>query len=567
MGNHRMHVLKRTFWMVMLVLFSPALLHADPCDKDDPARCRIDIELHKSLVKRTDRPITRISIADPLIADYHLVTPTQILLITKEKIGTTNLIVWYDEETIEVFEVRVFVPGDLIQSIQAALHTIVPRARIRISQGRSGLMLFGEVGGQETLDTVLKVVSSHVQAFTNLISVRGSQQVQLSVRIAEVSRSGIKQMGLGFLTNKDWTVGVFPSGGLAGASVASRSRSGGQVPVASTTSITDPTTGLVTTTTSTTIADQAADTVTRELGSAAVVTSPFASAFQLALHSLNDDFLAVLNVLKGQNLARILASPTLVTMSGQEASFLVGGEFPVPIQGKDNQTTVQFKTFGIMLRFTPMVVAPETITVQVEPEISNVDYSLAVVSGGVGVPGVRTRRGSTTLQLKDGQTFVMAGLLQEDLATVTNKVPFLGDIPYLGTLFTSKEFRKNESELMIIVTPRLVRALNPEEVPPLPGEDRMGVVSDTDFFLKNRNESTPGSGKDLPETEPGHGENPSEPEPDARDNRTVSPPDDGRDLAGPAPVTGENLTGPWPDAEVTDRGTTPETIGGSGFAK
>ena len=135
-------------------------------------------------------------------------------------------------------------------------------------------------------------------------------------------------------------------------------------------------------------------------------------------------------------------------MSGQEAEFLVGGEFPVPMESGDGQTTIDYKTFGIMLRFTPMVVAPETITVQVEPEISNVDYSLAVTSGGVSVPGLKTRRGSTTLQLKDGQTFVMAGLLQEDISTVVNKVPFLGDIPYLGGLFTSKQFQKNESELI-----------------------------------------------------------------------------------------------------------------------
>ncbi len=128
-----------------------------------------------------------------------------------------------------------------------------------------------------------------------------------------------------------------------------------------------------------------------------------------------------------------------------------------------------------------------------EPEISNIDYSLAVFSGGVGVPGIKTRRGSATLQLKDGQTFVMAGLLREDLFTTMRKIPFLGDIPYLGTLFTSKELQKSESELMIIVTPRLVRALNPGEVPPLPGETKMGMVSDTDFFLKNNLESMGGS--------------------------------------------------------------------------
>ncbi|WP_054689284.1 type II and III secretion system protein family protein [Desulfosarcina cetonica] len=436
--------------IVVLLLTCPGVLHADPCSKNDPARCRIDIELHKSLVKRTERPITRISIADPEIADYHLVTPSQILLITKQKLGTTNLIVWYDDETIEVFEIRVFVAGDLIRTIQETLHAIVPEADIHIRQGPGGLMLFGDVDGPETLDTVLKVVSSHVKAFTNLIRIRGSQQVQLSVRIAEVSRSGLKQMGLGFLTNRDWSIGLFNSGGADGYSTAVKLD----------------------------------DVAARYVDSTLELSSPFSSAFQLAIHSLNDDFFGILSVLKQQNLARLLASPTLVTMSGQEASFLVGGEFPVPMESNDGQTSIDYKTFGIMLRFTPMVVAPETITIQVEPEISNVDYSLAVTSGGVSVPGLKTRRGSTTLQLKDGQTFVMAGLLQEDLSTVSSKIPFLGDIPYLGSLFTSKEFEKKETELMIIVTPRLVRPSTRTKFPGCREKERWAWSATRIFFLR-----------------------------------------------------------------------------------
>jgi pilus assembly protein CpaC len=545
-----MHTTIRLHWrsllLAVLLMAVPCTLHADPCSSNDPTRCRIDIELHKSLVKHTDRPITRISIANPEIADYHLVTPTQILLISKQKIGSTNLIVWYDEENIDVFEIRVFVPGDLIQSIQTALHTIAPTADIHIRQSPGGVMLYGEVDGQETLDTVLKVVSSHVQTYTNLISIRGSQQVQLSVRIAEVSRSGLKKMGLGFLTNRDWSIGLFSSGIAEGSATAANLD------------------GLS----------------SSSLESNLELNSPFASAFQLALHSLNDDFMAILSVLKQQNLARLLATPTLVTMSGQEANFLVGGEFPVPVQGNNNQTTVQYKTFGIMLRFTPMVVGGETITIQVEPEISNVDFSLAVVSGGVGVPGLRTRRGSTTLQLKDGQTFVMAGLLQEDLSTVTSKVPFLGDIPYLGALFTSKEFQKNESELMIIVTPRLVRALNPDEVPRLPGEDGMGVVSDTDFFLKNRTVPISDGGRPAEAI----AETPLEEQTMA--SQEINGTAGRMEVAAPAtdrpanpippsstePVQRHTGTGAEPQGRLQfssdDKpSTTPETIGGSGFAQ
>jgi pilus assembly protein CpaC len=173
-------------------------------------------------------------------------------------------------------------------------------------------------------------------------------------------------------------------------------------------------------------------------------------------------------------------------MSGQEADFMVGGEYPYPVPGAEGQTNIEFKRFGVMLRFTPTVVGRETMTIQVEPEVSSLDFSLAVASGGVAVPGLRTRRGATTLQLKDGQTFAMAGLLNEETRTVVNKIPFLGDIPLLGALFTSKEFQRNESELVIIVTPRLVRAMNRDEVPRLPGEGLNDNVGDSDFFLLNR---------------------------------------------------------------------------------
>ena len=479
-------------YVVLIFLILPLPVFGKPCYQKDPTKCRIDIELSKSIIKRFDHPVQRISIADPKIADYHLLTPTQLLLYAKDKIGTTNMIVWYDEDTIDVFDVQVTVSATLLEKIREELAEIVPQARVKLSRGSSSLMLYGEVDSQETLNKTLQVVSAYVQAVTNLISVRGSQQVQLSVRIAEVSRTGAKQMGLGFLTSKDFSVGLYPgSGSIAGTTVGSSTNYNGSVPIETTTTVTDLATNTSTSTTTTEYITENLSEVSSGLATASSLTSPFASAFQLAISSLSDDFLGILSVLKSQNLARILASPTLVTMSGQQAEFLVGGEYPIPISSSDSGTTVQFKSYGIMLRFTPTVVAAETIVVQVEPEISNVDYTLAVSSGGVSVPGVSTRRGSTTLQLKDGQTFVMAGLLREDMYSVTNKVPFLGDIPYLGTLFTSKEFRKNETELMIMVTPRLVRALNPDEVPKLPGEDEMGIISDSDFFLKNKTEVDP----------------------------------------------------------------------------
>lgn len=468
------------------MLACPALGYPFPCNDFARTKCRIEVQLHKAFVKRTEAPITRVAIADPNIADVDLITPRQVLIVSKEKAGITNLILWHGDERAEVYEVVVYIPGSLTKAIQDRINQLAPEARVKVLISYKGIILDGEVESQEMLERVLNIARSYVDLSpnNNFITIRGTQQVQLEVKIAEVSRSDMKKMGLGVLNNKNWTIGVFPGGQASGMASTSRTISTGERPAITSTN-TDLTTGVIT---STTMAggSETLKNASRALSSVMEVASPFVSAFQVALHAVGSDSLAILSVLKGQGLARILASPTLVTMSGQEASFMVGGEFPIPISGEDRQTTISFKRFGIMLRFTPTVVSKETITIRVEPEVSNVDYSLSVFSGGVAVPGLKTRRGSTTLQLKDGQTFAMAGLMKEETRTVINKIPFLGDIPILGALFTSKEFQKDETELVIIVTPRLVRAMNRDEVPPLPGEDINDNVSDVDFFLLNR---------------------------------------------------------------------------------
>lgn len=464
------HILLAQFLWTLNI---PALSQAGSCRDFAQSACHIDVELQKSFVKQADETITRVSIADPRIADVELITPTQVLVIAKDRAGTTSLTLWHGDTLAEVYDIRVYASDALIQAIQDRLSRLVPGAKVRVLPAKEGVILDGEVESQETLERVLTLVKSYVTPANNLMTLKGNQQVQLEVKIAEVSRSGMKQMGLSFLNNRDWTVGVFPSGQVTGSATSDNFH------VPSTTIETIDVFGNVSRTTTEGGTD-------RILSSIMDIASPFGSAFQVALHAVEDDTLAILSLLKGQGLSRILACPTLVTMSGQEAEFMVGGEYPYPVQGESGQTSIEFKRFGVMLRFTPMVVGKETLTIHVEPEVSSLDFSLPVTSGGVAVPGLRSRRGSTTLQLKDGQTFAMAGLLNEETRTVVNKIPFFGDLPLLGALFTSKEYQRNESELVIIVTPRLVRALNPEEVPLLPGEGENDHVGDVDFFLLNQ---------------------------------------------------------------------------------
>ncbi len=424
---------------------SPAA--ATTCQEFGSNRCRIDIELHKSHVQTTDRDITRVAVADPDIADIQLITPRQVLVLAGNKPGGTNLILWHGDDEAVVYEIKVFIPDDLIQALRRHIALLAPRASVAVVPTGKNIILNGTVNSQRELNRVLAAAKSFDVSVTNMLTVSGSQQVQLEVKIAEVSKSGSKQMGLGFINQSDWNIGLFPSGSFSATSTVGENYTG--------------------------------------LSSELSLESPFASAFQLALHSQSGDTVGILGILKGQGLARILATPTLVTMSGQEADFLVGGEFPIPVAGQNGAISITYKEFGILLRFTPVVVDKETITIQVAPEVSSVDYSLGVVSGGVSVPGISTRRGAATLQLKDGQSFVMAGLLKEETATTISKFPFLGDLPIIGSLFTSKSFQKNESELMIMVTPRLVRALNADELPPLPGAGERDNISDVDFFLRN----------------------------------------------------------------------------------
>lgn len=456
------------FWILM----TPMLSMAGTCKDFAESACRIDVELHQSFIKKTGEPVSRLSVADPKIADVNLITPTQVLITARDLIGATSLTLWHGDERAEVYMVKTYASEALMETIRDQLRRLAPGTNIQIIPTGKSIILDGDVESQEMLDRVLRIVKNYISLNpdSNLITLKGHQQVQLEVRIAEVSRSGMKQMGLSFLNNRNFSVGVFQSGQVRGDASATYS----DIPVTETTE--RDSFGYVTQTTT-------EGGVTKILSSAMNIASPYAAAFQVAVHALEDDTLAILSLLKSQGLTRLLASPTLVTMSGQEADFLVGGEYPYPVQGDSGRTIIQFKRFGVMLRFTPVVVGKETLSIRVQPEVSSLDFSLGVSSGGVVVPGLRTRRGATTLQLKDGQTFAMAGLLNEETRTVVNKIPFLGDLPFLGTLFSSKEFQKNESELVIIVTPRLVRAMNPEEVPPLPGEKAKDHISDVDFFL------------------------------------------------------------------------------------
>ena len=442
--------------------------------------------LGQTEIFQAPEPVHRVVVSNAKIASARAISKHQILIQGKS-VGHTHLLIWCDGRPDPLmFAFRVDIDPHLIAGAEAMVRRLVPRAEVRIIPAHQEVLLEGTVSSAQDMHRVLQIITPFFAAQmedknddqpqqvnmaanvpgssvsqlqqnlnlslairNNLIVVQGPQQVQLEVTIAEVSLSGTKRMGLAFLNNSKGAAGLFPTGEAAGQMI-------GQTDT---------------------------DSV---LQSGAAIASPFGAAFQVLYHSIDGDTLGILSLLKGQGLARMLATPTLVAMSGQSANFRVGGDIPIPVSGSNGSTYIAYREYGVFLEFVPTVIGPETISLEVAPEVSSVDWSLGTSSGGVQVPGVKTRTGKTTLQLKDGQSFAMAGLLREEVSTVVSKMPFLGDLPILGALFTSKQYERSESELVIIVTPRLVRPLDPHERKPTPIEASPGRLTDADFFLLNR---------------------------------------------------------------------------------
>ena len=449
----------------------------------------LELTAGKSFILECDEEAVRVAVGQPKIAEVRAISPKEVL-VNALRPGTTNVTIWHRDETTSVYNLTVKYD---VTEIKKKLKEMVPGVKVTLTTSFGMLMISGQVDDQETMDRVLKVVQAFVDRdhIKNLMVLKGPQQVQLEAKIVEVSRSSMKRYGLGFLLHGT-SNGNLIGGGLLPPGI--EGRQGGYsfgegsaninlqgVPGTSESlSITQNPDGSITTVVTPGMGPHF------EMDSAFTMASPFTNAFQLVFHLLDNDISGILSLLKSQGLATILARPTLVAMSGQKASFHVGGSFPVPVTGAYGTTGFNNQEYGVKLEFLPTVIGKETINLAVKTTVSDIDYSTSVTSGGATVPGIISREASSTLQLKDGQTFAIAGLLKEKVNSVANKVPFLGDIPVLGALFRSKDYLKDETELIILVTPRLVRPMNKKEIPPLPGEMENFNQGDLEFFFLDR---------------------------------------------------------------------------------
>ena len=400
----------------------------------------LDVELGQSVVEKGDGAISRVLISDPAIAEVKLLEEQQIQ-VRGVQVGTTDLWVWYrDNPTVPMsYEVNVHVDlTDLERRIDAAVSGEPPKAYPM--KGR--LVLDGPVADVETLERVAAIARVYDPDFVNLLSVPGDHQVQLHVVFAEVSRTGVREMGFNALLMGDsYQAGWYGPNRGDGVDISSA------------------------------------------LGQASSVF-PTTGAFQVMGAAVIDDILlgAFLGALEQNNLSKVLAEPTLVALSGQEARFLAGGRVPIAISTYDN-VRIQFEEYGTKLVFVPTVLADDIIDLRVYVEVSEIDTSNSIQAGGLAIPGFISRQGSSHLRVQDGMTFAMAGLLSEEIRHNRSELPLLGRIPLIGSLFRYVNHEREETEIVIFVTPRLVRPMGPDEVPLPPTAREDNNPSDLRLFL------------------------------------------------------------------------------------
>jgi pilus assembly protein CpaC len=394
------------------------------------------VMVNKSLLINTTERLKRISVTDPNVADALVVTPTQILVHGRSP-GEVSLLIWDELERSRSFDLRVDVD---VSATAEEEKRVFPDEQIEVTPSRSAIVLSGHVSTEDVSKRAGMIAEAYSKNVVNVLTFGpvGAQEVLLEVKFAEVDRSAVTQLGVNLFSTSTAanTIGTSTTGQFGGFTT-------------STSSASTATTGSTTTTSNS--------------GTKPVIN--LSNPLNLFLFRTDLNLGAVVQALQQKNLLQILAEPNLIAVNGKEASFLAGGEFPFPIvqpgQGF-TAVTISFKEFGVRLRFTPVIMPNGNIHLRVVPEVSNLDFTNGLTISGFTVPAISTRRADTEFELQDGQSFVIAGLMDNRVTNVANKVPGLGDLPVLGNFFKSKNAQRSKTELMVLCT---VRRISPSTQP------------------------------------------------------------------------------------------------------
>jgi pilus assembly protein CpaC len=414
-----------------------------------PAELRV--QLGKSLLITSQQPLTRVSVTDPSVANAVIVSPTQVL-IHGLKAGSETLLLWDSNDSARSFNLIV----DLdIAALRDSIRQMFPNETLQVMQSGGSLVLSGNASSKAASDRAAALAATVSPTVVNLVTTtEGRQVVLLQVRFAEVDRSAMQDVAMTlFSTGATNTIGVlgthqFDATVTNSGAIPAGVTSGSQV--------------------------QAPNVVAGGIGRTAASTpSSFGLSDLLNIFLFRPDLNigTAIKALEQRNILQILAEPNVMAINGTEASFLAGGEFPYPVvQGGANvgAVTVQFKEFGIRLSFTPQIMPDGVIRLKVSPEVSALDFADGLTISGFTVPSLTSRKAVTEVELQDGQSFAIAGLIDNRLTEIAQKVPVLGNLPILGPFFRSHAQNKTNTELLVMITPKLVQPQAPGQAAPLP---------------------------------------------------------------------------------------------------
>ena len=401
------------------------------------------VMVNKSLLINTTERLKRISVTDPTVAYATVITPTQILVHGRSP-GEVSLLIWDELERSRSFDLRVDVD---VSAAADEEHRVFPEEQISVPPSRSAIVLSGHVTTEDVAKRAGELAAAYSKNVVNVLTFGpvGAQEVLLEVKFAEVDRSALTQLGSNFFsTGAGNFVGTTGTGQYGGFGTQQITQTPGQSGATST-------------------------------------SQTINNVLNLFLFRPDIHFGAVIEALQNKNLLQILAEPNLIAVNGKKASFLAGGQFPFPIVHPGagfTAVTISFKEFGVKLEFTPVIMPNGNIHLIVAPEVSTLDFANALTISGFTVPALSTRKAETEFELQDGQSFVIAGLIDNRVTDIWNKIPGLGDIPILGNFFKSKSASKSNSELMVLCT---VHRVSPSTGAP-PGPTNPQPFIDTGKF-------------------------------------------------------------------------------------
>ena len=427
---------RRVLSLSMLMLLTVAGLGAQqPQPKQLP---QVSVTAGRSTIVSTDFDVTRIAVTNPEVADATVVRPREILVDGKAA-GTISLILWGDNTRVQ-YDIVVEQP---VTALEQQLHRLFPDETVEVTSNADGIVLSGRASSTQVMLRIAEVVraASPKANVINMLQVPGgsdAQQVMLQVRIAEVNRKALMEFGTSFFTGAtgagNW-IGRGTTGQFGAPEFSELSRSVTTGPGGRTTSL-----------------------------DGKIEFSDFLNIF---LFNTSWNAGTLIRALKQTGYFQSLAEPNLIAYNNKEASFLAGGEFPIPIVNGVGQVSIEYKEFGVRLNFTPTI-AGDLIRLKVRPEVSELDFNNGITMEGFRIPALQVRRAETEVELRDGQSFAVAGLIDNTAQTDKSAIPLLSQVPIIGHLFASKADRQERTELLVLITPRLVRPLNPDEVPALP---------------------------------------------------------------------------------------------------